>query len=114
VTRALRSLLLVVLIAGCQGIVGIEDHVFEAGVTSAACADYCNVVMSACQTPNAVYSSQATCLHVCALLPPGSPNEAADDNSIACRKRYATLAQNSESGVTLAAGDRVVVGSLVG
>jgi len=96
-TRALRSLVLIVLIAGCQGIVGIEDHVFEAGVvTSAACVDYCNVVMSACQTPNAVYSSQATCLGVCALLLPGSPNEAADDNTIACRKRYAVLAKNSE------------------
>lgn len=92
--RRLRLLLLFVLIAGCQAIVGIEDHVYEVTPASTACVDYCNVVTTACQGTNAVYSGMDTCLGVCALLPPGDSIEAVADNSVACRKRQAESARD--------------------
>lgn len=80
-------------LAACQAVAGIEDRTLDpnAGkpVYTQQCHDYCDVVMDACTSTNAVYSTKDTCLGVCALLDPGEEIERADENTIACRQFYA-------------------------
>jgi len=92
VTRALRSLVCVLALAGCESIVGIEDHGFQSNA-SAQCKAYCDVVMTNCTGTNAIYSLRETCLGVCAKLPAGNSVEPMDSNTIECRQRQAALAE---------------------
>jgi hypothetical protein len=93
VTRALRSLVCLLALAGCESIVGIEDHGFQAKASSPQCGAYCDVVMRNCTGTNAVYSTRETCLGVCAKLPGGDSVEPMDSNTIECRQRQAALAE---------------------
>lgn len=79
--------------AGCQSIVGIENRTYQPG--SQLCQEYCNTVQKNCTGNNAVYTSKASCMAVCANLTPGDPNSAANDDTVACRLRYATNAASS-------------------
>lgn len=59
-----------------------------------ACAAYCGSVMANCVDAYKVYSSEATCLAVCAELPPGSAGDQSG-NTVACR-----AANAAEAGAT--------------
>jgi hypothetical protein len=84
-------------VAGCAAIVGIEDRTFDGGPTdggtsnSPACNDYCSKVMTACPGHFAVYSSADACLGVCRRLPPGDEVEPAP-NTLACRRKQVEFA----------------------
>jgi hypothetical protein len=88
---------LVALSLGCEVVAGIEDHVYDPNANAAGqqCQQYCDVVLRACTGQNAVYSTMATCLGVCAHLAPGDPLEPSHDNTVACRKRQAELAEST-------------------
>ena len=55
------------------------------------CEEYCDILMDHCQNDLAQFSTNAACLAVCAVLPPGDPG---DDlgNSVACRYFHAVNA----------------------
>jgi hypothetical protein len=96
VTRRLPGLrgaaLAVALALGCQSIAGIEDRVYEGEpAVSPACRKYCDTVMTNCTGASQVYTTDETCLGVCALLDPGDTLEPVG-NTVACRTHQATLA----------------------
>jgi len=95
--------LLAISIIGCQSIVGIETREYDPPPSpkeaSAQCKKYCTDVMGVCTGTNAPYSTPDACLATCALLPPGDPNEPAQDNTVACRQRQTDLAQLGELSV---------------
>jgi hypothetical protein len=103
-SRALLGLFAALVLAGCSGILGIEDHVYlgadagnagdgSDGAASQLCQEYCDVVLKNCVGQYAVYTGMETCLGVCSKLPPGDRLEPLDDNSVACRKRQADQAE---------------------
>ncbi|HEX7670092.1 MAG TPA: hypothetical protein VF395_10935, partial [Polyangiaceae bacterium] len=62
------------------------------------CSNYCSVVMDACKAP-AVYSSEVTCLGVCALLDEGDLTaKDPTGNTVACRLNQAKQAQIAGQG----------------
>jgi hypothetical protein len=73
------------------------------GRASAACANYCDSVMSACIGENAVYINDEACLAVCALLEPGEPGELTG-NTVACRTAHASLAEAEPADYCAGAG----------
>jgi hypothetical protein len=81
---------IVIVLAGCASIVGIDDHLYQP--VSSQCEEYCTTVMANCTGQYQVYSGMETCLGVCKLLPAGDELEPIDNNSVACRKRQAGLA----------------------
>jgi hypothetical protein len=87
VRKLLGTTAIIVGVAGCATIVGIDDHGYDAGpVVTAACLAYCDTVMGACKSPHGVYSSRSACLNVCAKLPPGDELEPSGA-TVACRKK---------------------------
>ncbi|HEY6077795.1 MAG TPA: hypothetical protein VIW29_03285, partial [Polyangiaceae bacterium] len=89
-------------VAACQAVAGIEDRTLDPNApdpgdpdTTEQCQDYCDTVMAACIGTNAVYTSEAHCLGICAKLEPGDPNEPVGNN-VACRLRQAQIAELSE------------------
>jgi hypothetical protein len=88
----LFGVLVLASIVGCESIAGIEDHTYQASI-SMQCQTYCDTVMTNCTAAFAVYSNTATCLRVCANLPPGNPIETMDGNNVDCRLRKAKLAK---------------------
>ncbi len=99
---ATLALLATFIVVGCQSIVGIEDRTYQPG--SQQCADYCNTMQKNCTQGNAVYPDKATCLAVCADLPPGGPSAPANSNTVSCRARLATLAGSSQVEYCASAG----------
>jgi len=93
VSSLICALLVAAAAASCETIAGIEDHVYQP--TSAQCTQYCDVVMRACTGKDMVYAGLDTCLGVCDRLPMGDALEPSDDNTVACRKRQADLAEST-------------------
>lgn len=90
---------------GCADIVGIQkraggDQVYDTvqkdKLTTPECIEYCDVVMEACKAEDAVYTTRVTCLDVCNSLDPGDEAEP-EGNTVACRKRQATIALQTEA-----------------
>jgi len=55
------------------------------------CETYCNEMDAQCQGAAVQYIDKNQCLRVCALFPPGTSN-GPDENSVACRMKYAKKA----------------------
>ncbi len=92
--------LLAVSIIGCQSIVGIDKREYDPPTPpSPQCAKYCDDVSSICTGANSPYSTKEVCLATCALMPPGDPNEPAQDNTVACRQKQTELAALGELSV---------------
>jgi hypothetical protein len=96
--RGVAWLGLLLSLAACGELIGIEDAHFdsalEPGSEKAAdpllCDRYCDDIMAACQGDQAQYPSRETCLAVCATLRPGEVGS--KDNTLACRSRQVELA----------------------
>lgn len=84
-------------LGACQAVAGIEDRKLDpdalAPPASAQCKAYCTLVMDACTGVNAVYTTEAICLGVCAQLDPGD-DEDTTGNTVACRYFAATNAKD--------------------
>jgi hypothetical protein len=84
-------------LAACQAVAGIEDRTLDpdalAPSSSPQCKEYCSVVMDACKNKNAVYTTEAICLGVCAQLDPGDDEDTAG-NTVACRLYQAKIAKD--------------------
>ena len=83
-------------IAGCSGVLGIEQAHCDPKLAACQpgadlCTRYCTEVMAACTGDLAQYTSLRNCQAVCGRLPPGSPG---DDqvNTVQCRRHQAELA----------------------
>jgi hypothetical protein len=82
-------------LGACQAIAGIEDRTLDPNAMpsdSALCKRYCDKVMSVCTGENAVYTTDALCLGVCAHMDPGDPLEPVG-NTVACRMHEAQSAE---------------------
>ena len=95
-------------LGACQALAGIEDRHLasaagggsgtgggtsdagaagEAGgssAPSAACTQYCGMIMDMCKTPSSAYADKVTCLGICELIPPGEVIEKTG-NTLVCR-----------------------------
>lgn len=98
---ALFAMSAAIVVAGCQSILGIEDRSYEPA--SQQCIDYCNTVDNNCTGDNQVYA-EGTCLGICAKLAPGNPSEPANDDTVACRARFAEAAASAPTENCVAAG----------
>lgn len=79
---------------GASGGAPLSEGGRAGSVSNDPCAEYCTTVIENCKAPYAVYTSLDTCLAVCAVLPPGNPNDQIG-NSVACRLRNAKLAKST-------------------
>ena len=70
---------------------------------TAECAAYCDKVMAVCTGEHAVYTSNAACLALCALLEPGDFGEPGG-NTVACRRFFALEAEREPEEFCSAAG----------
>lgn len=100
-SRCCLFALLLVALSGCEALLGLKDREFsgdaaDGGVDGGgiskpsapkACEQYCERVQSACQGKYQVYTEEASCLALCALL-------SADD--VACRDKEAQNAAASQ------------------
>jgi hypothetical protein len=120
VARAV-PLALVLNIGACHLVLGIEDAEVDPALGSSQseptqidpdagwaaatsiCERYCQTVTQTCTGQFAQYSTHATCLGVCALLPPGSPNDTSG-NTVSCRLNAAGQAPLEPSYYCPAAG----------
>lgn len=85
------------LAPACQVVAGIEERKLDpAAATSKLCSDYCDAVMDACTGKFAVYPNREQCLGVCSKLPEGDTEEQINENSVACRLRYALSAKREQ------------------
>lgn len=87
-----RMVSLLLLAAGCNGVLGIEERSFDPGQTQqeVSCDDYCDLVTANCSGEHAVYASRDTCMGTCALIALGSPGDSG--NTVACRLEQARAA----------------------
>lgn len=106
---SLAAALLVVGVAACAQVAGIEDRNFveqEVSATEAACQEYCRIIEDkdpdddepddgVC--PNN-YTTFDVCLGVCMKFEPGDPSEPTNENTIACRLNAARAARNASAG----------------
>ena len=75
-------------LAACQAVAGIEDRTldpdFDKPPIDPRCENYCTTVMKSCKGKNALYTTEKTCLAVCAKFDPGD-DEDTSGNTLACR-----------------------------
>jgi hypothetical protein len=61
----------------------------DGGTPASMCETYCSEVQTECTGAVAQYRDLDQCLRICSLLPPGSVG-GPDENSVACRLKYAS------------------------
>jgi hypothetical protein len=110
--KLVRLVLPFSLLAGCAGVLGIEDAQLEKNTASGGsgsgsggasgtdagdsasilCTAYCTAVMTNCADPaQKQYVSTDECLAVCKAFPPGKRGDT-NGNTVECRLHYALLA----------------------
>ncbi len=92
----------VVVVGACQSIAGIHDRTLRP--FSQQCVDFCNTVQKNCIDANKVYADNNTCLEICSALPPGTPGDATNADTVACRMLRAQAAESSPQESCAAAG----------